>query len=192
VKFYFTKRSLQFSKFTHKSLGNSFSPSPLFFLSLYSASPECLFSPPAALLLGASPASLPLLLRAAPSWGERLAAQARREQAQARGWLAAQARERAWLQAAWELRLVRCEQRRCGKAGASAGPATGGGVAAQEDGVQDDSVQRMAVSPLGELRPRPGRCAGRSCAVREELQCGGCGRIRTGAAGPRVEDVGGR
>jgi hypothetical protein len=28
--------------------------------------------------------------------------------------------------------------------------------------------------------------------VREELQCGGCGRIRTGAAGPRVKDVGGR
>jgi hypothetical protein len=77
-----------------------------------------------------------------------------------------------------------------------------GGVVAQDDGVQGDdvqgngvqgdSVQRMAVSPLGELRPRPGRCAGRSHAVREELQCGGCGRIRTGAAGPRVEDVGGR
>jgi hypothetical protein len=27
--------------------------------------------------------------------------------------------------------------------------------------------------------------------VREELQCGGCGRIRTRVAGPRVEDVGG-
>jgi hypothetical protein len=25
--------------------------------------------------------------------------------------------------------------------------------------------------------------------VREELQCSGCGRIRTGAAGPRVENV---
>jgi hypothetical protein len=56
--------------------------------------------------------------------------------------------------------------------------------------VQDDGVQRMAESPLGELRPRPGRCAGRSRVVREELQCGGCGRIRTGAAGPRVEDGG--
>jgi hypothetical protein len=30
----FTERSLQFSKFTHKSLGNPFSSSPLFFLSL--------------------------------------------------------------------------------------------------------------------------------------------------------------
>jgi hypothetical protein len=28
--------------------------------------------------------------------------------------------------------------------------------------------------------------------VREELQCSGCERIRTGAAGPCVEDVGGR
>jgi hypothetical protein len=28
--------------------------------------------------------------------------------------------------------------------------------------------------------------------MREELQCGGCRRIRTGAAGPHVEDVGGR
>jgi hypothetical protein len=77
-----------------------------------------------------------------------------------------------------------------------------GGVVAQDDGVQGDDVQgnsvqgdgmqRMAVSPLGELRPRSGRCAGRSRAVWEELQCGGCGRIHTGAAGPRVEDVGGR
>jgi hypothetical protein len=25
--------------------------------------------------------------------------------------------------------------------------------------------------------------------VREELQCDGCGRIRTGAAGPRMENV---
>jgi hypothetical protein len=50
----------------------------------------------------------------------------------------------------------------------------------------------MAVFPLGELRPRLGRCAGKSHTMREELQCGGCGRIRTGAAGPRVEDVGGR
>jgi hypothetical protein len=36
------------------------------------------------------------------------------------------------------------------------------------------------------------RCAGKSHAVREELQCGGCERIRTGAAGPRVENIGGR
>jgi hypothetical protein len=34
--------------------------------------------------------------------------------------------------------------------------------------------------------------AGRTRAVREELQYGGCERIRTGAAGPRVEDVEGR
>jgi hypothetical protein len=59
-------------------------------------------------------------------------------------------------------------------------------------GAQDGGVQRMAVFPLGELRPRLGRCAGKSHTMREELQCGGCGRIRTGAAGPRVEDVGGR
>jgi hypothetical protein len=32
---YFTERSLQFSSFTHKSLGSSFSLSPLFFLSLF-------------------------------------------------------------------------------------------------------------------------------------------------------------
>jgi hypothetical protein len=87
---------------------------------------------------------------------------------------------------------------RRGKAGASAGPATGeGGVAVQGNDVQSDDVQggdvqRMAVSPLDELRPRPSWCAGRSRAVREELQCGGCGRIRTGAAGPRVENNGGR
>jgi hypothetical protein len=86
----------------------------------------------------------------------------------------------------------------CSKAGASAGPATGeGGVAVQGNDVQSDDVQggdvqRMAVSPLGELRPRPSWCAGRSRAVREELQCGGCGRIRTGAPGPRVENDGAR
>jgi hypothetical protein len=62
----------------------------------------------------------------------------------------------------------------------------------QSDDVQGDGVQRMAMSPLGELRPRPSWCAGRSRAVREELQCDGCRRIRTGAAGPRVEDVEGR
>jgi hypothetical protein len=62
----------------------------------------------------------------------------------------------------------------------------------QGDGALGGDVQRMAVSPLGELRPRPGRCAGRSHVVREELQCGGCGQIRMGAVGPRVEDVGGR
>jgi hypothetical protein len=62
----------------------------------------------------------------------------------------------------------------------------------QGNGVQDDGVQRIAVSPLDALRPRPGRCAGKSRAVREEQQCGGCERICTGAAGPRVENVGGR
>jgi hypothetical protein len=36
------------------------------------------------------------------------------------------------------------------------------------------------------------RHAGRTRAVREELQYGGCERICTGAAGPRVEDVEGR
>jgi hypothetical protein len=53
-------------------------------------------------------------------------------------------------------------------------------------------VQRIAVSPLDALRPRPGRCAGKSRAVREELQCDGCGRIRTGAIEPRVVNIGGR
>jgi hypothetical protein len=62
----------------------------------------------------------------------------------------------------------------------------------QGDGVQGGGVQRMVVSPLGELRPRPSWCAGRSRAVREELQCGGYRRIRTGTVEPRVEDVGGR
>jgi hypothetical protein len=62
----------------------------------------------------------------------------------------------------------------------------------QSDDVQNKNVQRMMVSPLGELRPRLSWCAGRSRAVREELQCGGWRRIRTGAAGPRVENVGGR
>jgi hypothetical protein len=45
----------------------------------------------------------------------------------------------------------------------------------QSDDVQGGGVQRMAVFPLGELRPRPSWCAGRSRVVREELQCGGCG-----------------
>jgi hypothetical protein len=61
----------------------------------------------------------------------------------------------------------------------------------QSNDVQGGNMQCMAVSPLGELRPRPSWCAGRSCAVREELQCGGCGRIRTGAVEPRVENIGG-
>jgi hypothetical protein len=87
---------------------------------------------------------------------------------------------------------------RRGKARASAGPATGEGGGAvqgndvQSDDVQGGDVQRMAVFPLGELRPRPSWCAGRSRAVREELQCGGCRWISTGAVGPRVEDVGSR
>jgi hypothetical protein len=62
----------------------------------------------------------------------------------------------------------------------------------QSDNVQDNGVQRIAVSPLDALKPRPGRYAGKSRAVREKLQCGSCKRIRTEAARPRVEDVGGR
>jgi hypothetical protein len=62
----------------------------------------------------------------------------------------------------------------------------------QGNDVQGGDVQRMAVSPLGELRPRPSCCAGKSRAMREEPQCEGCGRFRTGAARPRVEDVEGR
>jgi hypothetical protein len=62
----------------------------------------------------------------------------------------------------------------------------------QSNGVQDDGVQRIAVSPLDALRPQPSQCVGKSRAVWEELRCGGCERIRTGAAEPRVEDVGGR
>jgi hypothetical protein len=103
--------------------------------------------------------------------------------------LAAQARARGWSCGCgtWAV------QERRGKAGASAGPAAGGGgiaawacrsrmlgeVAAQDDNVQGNDaqgdsvqgggVQRRAVSPLGELRPRPGWCAGRLHAVREEL-----------------------
>jgi hypothetical protein len=60
----------------------------------------------------------------------------------------------------------------------------------QGNDVQSGGVQRMAVSPLGELRPRPSWCIGRSRAWREELQCDGYRRIRTGAAGPRMEYVG--
>jgi hypothetical protein len=59
----------------------------------------------------------------------------------------------------------------------------------QGDDVQGGDMQRMAVFPLDELRPRPGRCAGRSRVVREKLKCGGCRRIHTGAAGPRAENV---
>jgi hypothetical protein len=83
---------------------------------------------------------------------------------------------------------------------AAEGPATRQGRGERESGSRKgcagrqhagNGMQRMAVSPLGELRPRPSRYAGKSRAVREELQCGGCERIRTGAAEPRVEDVGG-
>jgi hypothetical protein len=59
----------------------------------------------------------------------------------------------------------------------------------QSDDVQGGGVQRIAVSPLGELRPRPSWCAGRSRAMREELQCGDCGRNRAGAVELRVVDV---
>jgi hypothetical protein len=62
----------------------------------------------------------------------------------------------------------------------------------QSDNVQGNGVQRIAVPPLDALRPQPGRCAGKSRAVREELQRGGCKRIRTGAVEPRVKDVGDR
>jgi hypothetical protein len=62
----------------------------------------------------------------------------------------------------------------------------------QGNGVQDNGVQRIAVSPLDALRPRPGQYAGKLHAVREELQRGGCKRIRTVAVRPHVEDVGGR
>jgi hypothetical protein len=41
----------------------------------------------------------------------------------------------------------------------------------QSNDVQSGGTQRMAVSPLGELRPRPSWCAGRSHTMREELQC---------------------
>jgi hypothetical protein len=59
---------------------------------------------------------------------------------------------------------------RRGKAGASACPAAGRG---------------------GAVARRAGRrCAGKSLAVREELQCNGCGWIRTGAIEPHVENVG--
>jgi hypothetical protein len=67
-----------------------------------------------------------------------------------------------------------------------------GGVAVQSDDVQGGDVQRMAVSPLGELRPRPSWYVRRSRAVREELQYGGCRRIRTGGVEPRVGNVGDR
>jgi hypothetical protein len=55
-----------------------------------------------------------------------------------------------------ELRRTRLGhvQVRRGKAGASAGPATGeGGGAVQGDDVQGGDVQHMVVSPLSELRP---------------------------------------
>jgi hypothetical protein len=46
--------------------------------------------------------------------------------------------------------------------------------------------------PAERAQAMTGWCAGRSCAVREELQCGGYRRIRAGAVEPRMEDVGGR
>jgi hypothetical protein len=49
-----------------------------------------------------------------------------------------------------------------------------------------DAVGRMLQRRAGQRR------AGRTRVVREELQCDGCGRIRTGAVEPRVENVGGR
>jgi hypothetical protein len=49
-----------------------------------------------------------------------------------------------------------------------------------------DAVRQMLQRRAGQQR------AGRTHAVREELQCSGCGQIRTGAAGLRVENVGGR
>jgi hypothetical protein len=55
----------------------------------------------------------------------------------------------------------------------------------EASGVQD-TIERMLRRCVGR------RCAGRSRAVRDELQYGGCGRIRTGAARSRVMDVGGR
>jgi hypothetical protein len=94
------------------------------------------------------------------------------------------------------VRGPRRRRRRCGRpspgCGSSSRKKRSSCAGMQSDDVQGGDVQRMAVSPLGELRPRPGRCAGRSRAVREELQCGGCKRIRTGALGPRVGDIGGR
>jgi hypothetical protein len=56
---------------------------------------------------------------------------------------------------------------RFGKAEANAGPATGGGGGA----VQDNDEQLRDVQDNG-------------------VPCGGCERIRTGAAEPRVEDIG--
>jgi hypothetical protein len=46
--------------------------------------------------------------------------------------------------------------------------------------VQDDGVQRIVVSPLDELRPRPSWCTGRSHAVQEVLQRDNLGRTRPG------------
>jgi hypothetical protein len=49
-----------------------------------------------------------------------------------------------------------------------------------------DAVGRMLQRRAGQRR------AGRTRAVWEELQCSGCGLIRTGAIEPRVENVVGR
>jgi hypothetical protein len=56
-KLCFTKRSLQFSEFAHKSLGNSIPPSPMFFFSLVLP-----FSPPAAASSGFHPYPHPFSL----------------------------------------------------------------------------------------------------------------------------------
>jgi hypothetical protein len=48
----------------------------------------------------------------------------------------------------------------------------------QSDDVQGGGMQRIAASPLDELRLRPGQCAARSRTVREELQCGAAKRRR--------------
>jgi pentatricopeptide repeat protein len=56
-----------------------------------------------------------------------------------------------------------------------------------------DEASRVQNAVEQMLQRRAGqRRAGRTHAVREELQCSGCGRIRTGVVGLRVENVGGR
>jgi hypothetical protein len=99
----------------------------------------------------------------------------------ARGWSCGASRPRVAEGPAWGSQLAAAAHGRAGRRRA------GVRVRVRDwqrwSGAQGGGVQCMAVSPRGELRPRPGQCAGRLRAVREELQCGGCGWIRMGQWG---------
>jgi hypothetical protein len=225
----FTERSLQFSKFTHKSLGNFIPLSSLFFLSLSLPYPllaslslaggvrsargqqACAARSGCARALCQEAAWEACASAVLASWASgrperRPQAWLGRSRSAARAGPGAECRRRAGAHERVQctaVRLVRlrraCARRKRenwngrprahggatdvelrrmrlghvqmqrGKAEANAGPATGGGGGA----VQDNDEQLRDVLDDG-------------------VPCGGCERIRMGAAEPRVEDIGGR